>query len=251
MIMPNNWICPFFITFGACMILTTVTCCLFHLRKTRNQKKEIIEWVNAVKYGGQVYHPLLHWIKNNSDLSIKTRVCCSGNEECKKRKIWKARNILPVRYKKILEEPSLLNREAGDCNSTRIENKPFPKPPVDVASGEDSSLHSSPSNTEKSLEQIFPTSLFLDEMYANIHKYVVELDQQQPAIVCPAMSDSLSSSDNQGYSDSIAARLSDLKPAKHEVLTIKHEYSETPVLSESNSDSQKSSVHSVPDTVSL
>ncbi|XP_038649993.1 uncharacterized protein LOC119964499 isoform X2 [Scyliorhinus canicula] len=87
MIIPNDWVCPFFITFGACMILATVTCCLFHLRKTRNRKKEITEWVNAMKFGGKVYHPLLHWIENNSDLSIKTRVHCSANEECKQRKM--------------------------------------------------------------------------------------------------------------------------------------------------------------------
>ncbi|XP_041064915.1 uncharacterized protein LOC121289465 [Carcharodon carcharias] len=261
MIIPNNWVCPFFITFGACMILATITCCLFHLRKTRNRKKEITEWVNAMKYGGKVYHPLLHWIKNNSDLSIKARVYCSGNEECKKRKVWKTRTILPVRYKKIIEEPSVLNREAGDCNSLPIGNKPFPKSPVYVASGEASSLYSQINNeqancrsslyTEKSQQQVFPTSLFLDEKCAAIHKYVVELEEQQSGIACPDVNDSVSSSDNQECSDSISTRLSDLKAAKHEASTIKQEHCKTPVLSESNSDTQKSNVYSVPDTVSL
>ncbi|XP_072366813.1 uncharacterized protein [Scyliorhinus torazame] len=261
MIIPNNWVCPFFITFGACMILATVTCCLFHLRKTRNRKKEITEWVNAMKFGGKVYHPLLHWIKNNSDLSIKTRVYCSANEECKKRKVWKTRTILPVRYKKITEEASELNREAGDCNNMQIGNKPFPKSPVYVTSGEVSSLYSlinseqancRPSlNTEKYRQQVFPNSLSLYEKCAAIHQYVMESDEQQSVIACPDVNDPFSSSANQQCSNSISTRLSDFEVAKREVSTVKQGRCKASVLSESNSVAQKSHVFSVPDTVSL
>ncbi|XP_078074835.1 uncharacterized protein LOC144497437 isoform X2 [Mustelus asterias] len=252
----TNWVCPFFIAFGACMILATVTCCLFHLRKTRNRKKEITEWVNAMKFGGKVYHPLLHWIKNNSDLSIKTRMYCSASEECKKRKIWKTRTILPVRYKKIMEEPSVLNREAGDCNSMHVGNKPFPKPPVYVATGEASSLYGqvnhneqakckSSLNTKKSQQQVFPNSLFLDE------KRVVERDKRQSVNACPDVNSPFSSSEHKECSDSISTRLSDLKVEKHEASTIRQERCKAPVLSEPNSDTQKANVYSVPDTVSL
>ncbi|XP_038649992.1 uncharacterized protein LOC119964499 isoform X1 [Scyliorhinus canicula] len=261
MIIPNDWVCPFFITFGACMILATVTCCLFHLRKTRNRKKEITEWVNAMKFGGKVYHPLLHWIENNSDLSIKTRVHCSANEECKQRKVWKIRTILPVRYKQITEEPSVLNHEAGDCNSMQIGNKPFPKSPVYVTSGEVSSLCSlinseqascRPSlNTEKSQQQVFPNSLSLYEKCAAIHQYVMESDEQQFVIACRDVNDPFSSSDNQQCSNSISTRLSDFEAAKREASTIKQARCKASVLSESNSDAQKSHVYSVSDAVSL
>ncbi|XP_048395840.1 uncharacterized protein LOC125456609 [Stegostoma tigrinum] len=255
MIIPNNWVCPFFITFGACMILATVACCLFHLRKTRNRKKEITEWVNAMKYGGKVYHPLLHWIKNNSDLSIKTRLYSTGNEECKKRKVWKTRAILPVRYAKKVEEPGMLNCEAGDCNGMQVGNKPFPKSPVYVASGEASYLHFHTNNEganhrsffrEKSQQQVFSTPLFGDEKVSDCHRYVMKTDGQQSPIPCPDISDSLSSSDNPEYSASISTQRSDLKPAKHEASTVTKERCQTPTLSESNSDTQKSNVYSVP-----
>ncbi|XP_043554957.1 uncharacterized protein LOC122554267 [Chiloscyllium plagiosum] len=256
MILPNNWVCPFFITFGACMILSTVACCLFHVRKTRNRKREITEWVNAMKYGGKVYHPLLHWIKNNSKLSIKTRMYSTGNEKCKKRKVWETHAILPVRYAKRMEEPGVLNCEAGDSNSMQVGNKPFPKSPVYVASGEASSLHfhtnnkqtnhRSPLHREKSQQQVFPTPVFMSETFANFHKYVMETDGRQSTMACPDVSDSLSSSDNQVYSDSISTRLSDLKPTKQEASTITKELCKTPTLSESNSDTQKSNVYSVP-----
>ncbi|XP_059839561.1 uncharacterized protein LOC132401556 [Hypanus sabinus] len=153
MIMPTNWVSYFFIIFGACMILAFITCYLFHLRKNRSQKKEITDWVNSMKHSSVVYHPLLHWIKNNSDLSIKTKAYSSGNEQCKKLKIWKAQTALPSKYKKKPRNPGASNHRAGYSHNPQIGNKCFPKSPVDVASGEARWIHSQP---EKPNTFLFP-----------------------------------------------------------------------------------------------
>uniref|UniRef100_A0A4W3ID63 Uncharacterized protein n=1 Tax=Callorhinchus milii TaxID=7868 RepID=A0A4W3ID63_CALMI len=68
-----DWLCPFFIAFVASMILAIVICSLLHLRKSKKREYEVMEWVNAMDNGVNLYHPLLHWINNNNDFSIKSK----------------------------------------------------------------------------------------------------------------------------------------------------------------------------------
>lgn len=189
------------------MILTTITCCLLHLRKNRNRKKEIAEWISVMKHCTTVYHPLLHWIKNNNDLSIKIGSCSSDNEECNKINIWMTQNALAPRYKKTPRTTVAFDHKANAFSSPPNRNRSILKSAVNVASGAVRYVHSTPkgkvkhisfANSTKSLKKIFtsPTSA---KSFAKILSCKMEHGEKQPCIVLSKKSEPLGSPEKQKH----------------------------------------------------